>query len=472
MRSVFIFFLFSLAFYAHAENSGIDPKLYNYTSRTSDSSDIVLKYYSNTSANINCSFSSGWNIYSVWKNKKSRDVISKSSASCKKNFLQQAADELKDMPNNYNCNILDKDENCRHYHKHYMPYINWIQNLNDELLAQQTYNKVPYCFATKNSLTELIRSTEESLESYYCSDLSKGESRLFSPNNFQNSRVSIDGAPYKITKNKENDNELHIKLPVKFVFSENFYSSNADNAKENFIPLAQKCLDTYSSNFINKDKKIIKINLVDTVEGIATTPISIENFGVRSNSEAWSTNARCPTLIHEILHLIGLSDEYPETEQTKAVKYIWNKIEKKYVYLYDSSNKDNKDLDYSKSALAGNCRLVRENNIMNSHEDYFADVVSNGKFKTIKEAREKAGPSFWKDGQYTLDPKIKNKLSKSFLTEDQWNSIAYRGCIKKNKTYNLCTSFAYKTSVTEDNGKCPAAPKVCIENGWRRPVTK
>ncbi len=47
----------------------------------------------------------------------------------------------------------------------------------------------------------------------------------------------------------------------------------------------------------------------------AAKDISFLAAGARSNSQAYAADIDCPTILHELLHLLGLSDEYKETAE-------------------------------------------------------------------------------------------------------------------------------------------------------------
>lgn len=67
----------------------------------------------------------------------------------------------------------------------------------------------------------------------------------------------------------------------------------------------------------NSKKPFIQLRLYDKMKyeiSPAVVPISIKRKG-RSHSVHWDLSVDCPTILHELLHLIGLTDEYQETTQ-------------------------------------------------------------------------------------------------------------------------------------------------------------
>ncbi|HXH32331.1 MAG TPA: hypothetical protein VNJ01_16140 [Bacteriovoracaceae bacterium] len=91
---------------------------------------------------------------------------------------------------------------------------------------------------------------------------------------------------------------------------------------------AQSCLDKDAEMFADQSGRTLKITIFDQdLHGkkVVTPPlveISIEPKGHRSNSRAHESNVDCKTLVHEYLHLLGLVDEYEETNKEGLFKRV------------------------------------------------------------------------------------------------------------------------------------------------------
>lgn len=131
-----------------------------------------------------------------------------------------------------------------------------------------------------------------------------------------------------------------------------------------------------------------------------------------SNSRAYSKAINCATILHEVLHLTGLVDEYEEIDE---------------------------DVKSDVKQNLFNCRvLAAQDSIMSNQELALTKVGLNA------------------DGE--IDSNIKKSNAKSLLHPAHFRALIYPGCQKKNSVYYKCSERAYTTGV---GGKCAPLPSEC-----------
>ncbi len=124
-------------------------------------------------------------------------------------------------------------------------------------------------------------------------------------------RLSSRGAPALYESRSEvkyyikhTGNEVLIDLNLKF--------DQAGSApKRNYHNYVNQCLELYKSFLKGPEGETLSIR-VGNKEYPPPTVIDILPKGTRAHSEGYSEDIDCPTVLHEVLHLLGLADEYPE----------------------------------------------------------------------------------------------------------------------------------------------------------------
>ncbi len=403
-----------------------------------------------------CDFS-GLNYYSLWKSDKTKNIVETLPVPCLKKFIKESTDSFKGLSLPKSCSVVSKNKVCRHYQLKISPYLRWIEGLNDSIYFPKLgLDNSLFCSVNTNNIVDIIEASEKSLENYYCSEIKKGESRAFNSSQLSKARVSIRGGDYRL--NRVSPTEYRVDIPIDFDASD-ILKKHQDEVDVKMKNRIKKCFSLMKPGFRGPDGKVLHINIVDKVENLepSKVKISYNDQIIRANDENWKLIQRCSVTIHETLHLLGLSDEYEEHDSRFGYKYV--KIDGDRVRLTESDYERNKLLKNVKSyesASMGDCRLSRDSSIMTDQ----AEKIKTSIFGTEKEDKTLF--------ETTGEPKKEIKVKSSFLNKDHWNSLIYRGCNKKNKTYNLCTSFAYKTSILQTNNKCPEIPKECVEAGWKR----
>jgi hypothetical protein len=78
---------------------------------------------------------------------------------------------------------------------------------------------------------------------------------------------------------------------------------------------ANQCLEQLNPRLQGPGSQSLNIRLVEEVGSppIPPNPIAVVSADARSNSLAWEEDITCDVVVHELLHVLGLIDEYQET---------------------------------------------------------------------------------------------------------------------------------------------------------------
>ncbi|MGE3610873.1 MAG: hypothetical protein AB7I27_14885 [Bacteriovoracaceae bacterium] len=144
-----------------------------------------------------------------------------------------------------------------------------------------------------------------------CAELRPGEFKL-------NTAKNLGGGQYIL--HKKNDGNYQAILDLNFVYQDGSFRS------VEVMNRVRSCLKQVAPYLKGPDGKNLEILALTTDEmykiqfpdGIielpATQTIYLQNSAYRSNVQNYRSGIECPTITHEILHLLGLCDEYRETD--------------------------------------------------------------------------------------------------------------------------------------------------------------
>ena len=144
----------------------------------------------------------------------------------------------------------------------------------------------------------------------YCQDLSLGDKRVISPD--------PGGIREGYALEKIGDKKFKISFQVNFVTTDSSNVSPVDLKKrvDNCMERVNKVAEGPDGNkfelsVLTRDEAL----LVDKSERPPLVDIEIAKAGARSNSGAYASDIDCGTILHELLHLTGLVDEYAEKKR-------------------------------------------------------------------------------------------------------------------------------------------------------------
>lgn len=250
-----------------------------------------------------------------------------------------------------------------------------------------------------------------------CLPLPVGQSRII--NAEDNSSPTLVKQKYRLSRTAAKEFQVDINM--------SFTPADKDVEMKKHV---QKCMDKTNGKLLGPDSQKLTLKLTND-SAVPSNGIEVMPEGHRSNSLQWETGIDCETVTHEMMHLLGLVDEYQE-------KWLGN------VYHPDTGQisryEDGPGEKGSKYETVFNCRVHGPDNSLMSHQgDAFTAV--NGKFLGLFKTRN------------------------TLLYPAQFNAIAFPGCMSKNKTYYLCSRYAYETSNAHYGGGCSSGKPTACQDG-------
>ena len=186
-----------------------------------------------------------------------------------------------------------------------------------------------------------------------------------------------------------------------------------DQVHPRYLERVKSCIDQVNPQMLVPNGQRLRIVIEDDYEkdNRLVKNISIKAARGRSMSDSYASDVNCHTVTHEVLHLLGLPDEY---EETMLGRYITVSTDERVFHpSYD-------------------CRSIQTNSIMAAHWERFGSV-NRGYVDSL------------------LDPA-------------HFNAILYGNCLERDnmRLYSECSSLSYRTS--NGNGgstDCSAQKNYC-----------
>ena len=248
-----------------------------------------------------------------------------------------------------------------------------------------------------NLFSDLVNSLVGNIRNQQCLDLKLNKKKRVYPGTKKYNSYIIKREP---------DGTYSILLDLKFVADEDYDGKvDSDKVPTYYMNKVKKCLNQANKKMLGPNGKRLKILIqkeVKQTDSICkdydTKIIKIGSKKHRSISKKYEADIDCPTITHEVLHLLGLVDEYNDKDK------------------YD-------------------CRVVTTNSsIMSRHYRRWSEVFDKHRQKRIQK-------------------------ESSLLTPGQFNAILYGSCEKKNKAFNECSQLAYINS--SENPNCLKKKQEC-----------
>ena len=294
-------------------------------------------------------------------------------------------------------------------------------------ISKTTLADAPCLSCVEGSLTKEINNVKNLLpilqQQILCSDPAPKGHKLVTNNSYLKSDYTI---------RKEQDGSFTLPLNLIFVAGKDYDGEvPKDKVPLHYKNKVQNCLKKANSKMLGPNGERLNIvlenppnNNTDSCKTQKLKKIEIASSKHRASMYRYRSNVDCHVILHEVLHLTGLCDEYKEQERGFYVSDDGEIVNKKsytphnkndtFVYLYD-------------------CRVTSSNSIMSRHWNRWNDV-----FEENKES--------------------------SLLNPAQFNAILYGDCLSKNKFFNECVALAYKSSLLEDNKDCLKQKQKCMQN--------
>ena len=203
---------------------------------------------------------------------------------------------------------------------------------NDHPLCRELIQNAQKLQARTTELSHLIYGSELlNSEDVLCTPFLESKGDIHSFINFINSADEfmqcMDPAPLneKIVQSgtglddqyrlkKTLDGKYQISLNLRFKAGENYDGETPAHAvPAHYMNRVQECLQTANQKMLGPNGESLNIVIESSEEtSCDAKTIKIQSKNFRSNSMQYESNIDCPTITHEVLHLLGLCDEYKE----------------------------------------------------------------------------------------------------------------------------------------------------------------
>ena len=226
------------------------------------------------------------------------------------------------------------------------------------------------------------------------------------------------GFDKKYTIRREKDGSYSAVLNLQFVAAEDYKGPVKENeAPSHYRDKVQKCLKKANKKLLGPKAEKLQIVLAEKPSEQSSCPEPVETIeigqpGVFSVSNKYASDADCPVITHEILHQMGLCDDYLIQTRgyiidSKTGKPVGGEVENIY--------KIGKLAPGQFTILKYDCRVTRTNSVMAHHYIRWADVFLKG-------------------------------ITASLLNSEQFSAILYGDCKNRNQLFNECSQLAYTNS--------------------------
>ncbi len=171
------------------------------------------------------------------------------------------------------------------------------RSINDEAI---------YCAPPQSDLEKILQLSKNVTGIQNCTPLTQGKWKIV--NGTSKSRIS-----YSYGLIQEAPKKIRAVLNVQFTGTQNGVTASMMQDR------VRSCLSTIQSGLKGPNGDELAISIMTPQEVLrlpanlrpTNTNITIASNTARSNSKAYASSINCPTILHEILHLLGLCDEYP-----------------------------------------------------------------------------------------------------------------------------------------------------------------
>ena len=329
-----------------------------------------------------------------------------------------------------------------------------------------------------------FKNVIEAIDKASCSELPIGKSVVA---NFDrtNSPTTVS---HKYELLKTASDKYKVRLNLRFQENTLLARENTEITKK-MRDKIQKCLEWINPHLLGPDNKKLELELIDPTESKIKKYDEITNWITvsekkipRENSGFYSLQTSCPVIAHELLHLLGLVDEYKE-----PIDIPWYEQDCRSLGPPDSIMANHEEAtDFNNEfpqKMFVSCCVCKDNSCKNISE---SDVRSLKACPTgydmismyLKSTKE--GASLGQSGNYMLcssmgkgfmgmneqknsfllSTRPSGRIKGSFLYPAQFRSIISPGCKDKNRTYYSCSRDSYFRPY-KLVGHCNSKPKEC-----------
>jgi hypothetical protein len=321
-----------------------------------------------------------------------------------------------------------------------------------------------------------------------CVDLQPGQSRdIDLP--YQHSPT---GLPMSYKVSRLDDKNYQIAVPVDIHGPEDLVVAMKSRVKN--------CLARSSYALLGPHGEKINLKIVEPAEASELTPHRIDISTLsRDTSTQFSFSpftTDCPAITHEVMHMLGLVDEYPEPslsvyrDSNNQMNYSWQNVGARAYDCRALGPKDSvmyqQDNAYKKANLPlltidCVCKTRACKEALRALKNQPADVLMNvrscpaGSDENIHQnisdfdLGDAAGATFPAVDQMTIVLGNPKHPTASLLYPGEFNAIIHPGCAQ-NRLFYTCASNAYVTSIEHNGMGCypetPSDKTACEAGTW------
>ena len=370
---------------------------------------------------------------------------------CQKNILEEFVKSLKDEEFPEAC-LQDKNKNnpvCKTMLKDMKTVRNRFGSLAALLYKPEVLQTAEVqancleCASKSNdnkNLNELVEALDEQSQ---CLNLNPGEEKIIH---------SGTGLNRSYTVKKEADGSYVIPLTLQFSPDKDYNAPvPGEHVHDYYMTKVRDCISQANEKMIGPKGEKLKIVINNPTEDKSacadsnTEHILIGSSEHRDNSNKYGSDINCSTITHEVLHLLGLCDEYQEKRKGLYVHAKTGDI--RPASKLNSVQEDKLLTTGYKFQSDYDCRVITSNSIMSDQDE---------KWQSIFGVSGKRGKDADSKGFLRIS---RNSGRDSLVTAEQFNSVLYGGCSRKNKTFNECSQLAYQNS--ESNKDCINKKRQC-----------
>ena len=191
------------------------------------------------------------------------------------------------------------------------------------LFSFQLFAQTNLCYSTSQFLTGIEGLVGDLEDIGECSPLGVGDSKIVDTplSNTDDTKVTslASGEEYKTPNAAQYMIRRASEDTYDIVFNLNFTTTDvATVTSQQMLERVQRCLEISSGNLYANGKNIRLIAISsDEVDSLEITPPQIniainQPLGGRGNAQEYASDFTCSTITHELLHFLGLCDEYRE----------------------------------------------------------------------------------------------------------------------------------------------------------------
>lgn len=358
-------------------------------------------------------------------------LLEKQKSSCLKEIVKNMFKQLKSYRLSNSCKNNTTHPVCKNMSKDYHLVQDRLLRLTELVYGKSARleTKMQICsdcprLSEGGSSKGLDLQTIENVwqQSRNCEDIQPGEKKRVS---------SGTGLNKEYTVRREKDGSYSVILNLQFVAADNYEGPvEREEVPSYYRNQVQKCLNEKTNKkLLGPDGEKMQIVLQEKSSEQSPCPeppeiIKIGPPGIFSFHNEYVSNIRCHSISHEILHQMGLCDEYFNEARGYIMDSKTGKIIEEVADIYEIDK-----LDPGQSLfLAYDCRVIRSNSVMAHNRERWGNVFHR-------------------------------KTENSLVTPEQFSAILYGDCKSKNQLFNECSKLAYRNSFEDET--CLEKKKEC-----------